>query len=99
MEPQKRPPENIVAPNSMLRNSYDSGCSHYSMVIKPISENPQNFSEMLQEELRTRLMLIKQALQRSQPDEEFLNIQNAFSNKQMKVFGEMVNISSSLDME
>lgn len=67
-------------------------------VTKPISENPK-FSETLQEELRSRLLLIKQALQKSQNDQEFFQIQNAFTNKSMKVFKDLVSICQSLDQD
>lgn len=66
--------------------------------VKPISENPK-FSETLQEELRSRLLLIKQALQKTQNDNEFFMIQNAFTNKSMKVFRDLVTICQSLDQD
>mmetsp|Transcript_29116 Transcript_29116/g.38794 ORF Transcript_29116/g.38794 Transcript_29116/m.38794 type:complete len:86 (-) Transcript_29116:501-758(-) len=63
---------------------------------KPISENP-HFGEMLEEELRNRLIMVKQALMKSKDDEELLKIQSAFSNKTFKVFCDMVNIVGSLE--
>lgn len=54
---------------------------------------------MLQEELRSRLILIKMALLKTQSDFEFMRIQNAFTNKTIKVFLTMVTMSSALEPE
>lgn len=62
-----------MAAAAKLNNSCSSVASAFSGSIKPISDNPK-FTESLQEELRSRLLLIKQALQKQQDDCEFLRI-------------------------
>ena len=65
---------------------------------KPISENPK-FGEMQQEELRNRLLFVKQAVSKNESDSELVAISNAFTSKQIKIFLNLVNIVSSLEQE
>ena len=53
-------------------------------------------TESLQEELRTRLYLIRDALQRGQQDNEFLQIQNTFTNRTFQTFFTVVNNANQL---
>ena len=80
-----------------MNKSVDS-CETLSELNKPISDNPK-FNDTLKEELRSRLLFVKSALQKSQPDYEHQRIQDAFTNKTLKVFTNMVKISPSLDLD
>ena len=53
-------------------------------------------SEMLQEELRTRLYFIRAALQTGQDDNDFLEIQNTFTNRSFKAFFNIVDLVSTI---
>ena len=59
-----------------------------------ISEQP-NFSECHEEELRSRLYLIRQALQKEASDKTVLDIQNVFTNSAFKTFFRVVDFCQS----
>lgn len=72
--------------------------SQRSLLVKSISKNPV-FGEILEEELRDRLLMVKRGVLKDKGDQEHLLIQNAFSNRSFKVFCDMVNIVGSLEEE
>ena len=71
-----------------------SNIADTSFNAKSLTSRP-NFGELLQEELRQRLYLIRSALQRQQNDQELLDISNAFTNRSFKVFMNVVDIYQS----
>ena len=81
-----------------LNTSVDASSAFLTCTTKPIGDNPK-FSEFLSEDLRTRLLLIKQALQRSASETEHMRIQMAFTTKQLKIFNTLVEVCQSLPLE
>lgn len=67
----------------------DNGMNASVISWHSISNNP-SFTDQLQEELRTRLYLVRQALQKGQTDIDFLDIQNAFTNRTFETFFSIV---------
>ena len=51
----------------------------------------------MQEELRTRLWTMRQALQRTSIEDEYIHIQNAFTNRDFKAFINMVDVCQAID--
>lgn len=58
-------------------------------------EKPQ-FNDFLKEDLRSRLLLVKQALMRTVSDEDFAKLSVAFSEKVLKTFKHMAPLCSSI---